>query len=71
MEGTLLSLESLSLRVWYPLALRALRRAMVAANRVPQMGCAEAAVIRVLLAPEGLWNSIMTASVCVCSHQMD
>lgn len=50
---------------------RALRRAVVAASRVLQMGCAEAAVVRVLLAPEGLWNSIMTTSVCVCSHQMD
>lgn len=40
-------------------------------QQVPQMGCAEAAVDRVLLAPEGLWNSIMTASVCVCFHQMD
>lgn len=71
MEGTLLSLASLSLGVWYPLALRALRRAMVAASRVPQMGCAGAAVVRVLLAPEGLGNSIMTTSVCVRSHQMD
>lgn len=34
-----------------PLALRVLRRAMVAASRELQMGCAEAAVDRVPLAP--------------------
>lgn len=34
-----------------PLVLRVLRRAMVAASRELQMGCAEAAVDRVLPAP--------------------
>lgn len=67
--GTLPFCALLSLRVWHPLALRVLRRAVVAASRVLQMGCAEAAVDWVPLAPGPL--ELDRDSICLCLFPPD